>query len=540
MYPGLLQPGDIVGNSYRVESFLGKGGMGEVWLARHLRLARHVAIKVLRTHGDTLSEEALARFRKEAEIASRLQHPHIVTIHDYNFTAAGHPFMVMEFLEGESLGARLKRSGPLSLAETRTIIRQVCRALETTHKQGIVHRDLKPDNIFLTTQDGALWVKVLDFGISKILNVDSIQITQKQVVIGSPRYISPEQALGHSKNLTPQADIFSLGAVTYEMLSGKTAFEGDEVSSVLFRVVHQTPRSLAELLPELPEGVRQAIETAMEKRPGNRHASAMAFSEALDKDSLSPSEPPLAEEVVAEPEALKLPPPKCPWSLIVLIAALSLAIVGGALAYRHLYLQPIDLGQHKPPSESSSGSQTLWAKGGPPPEYWAKGGLPPPSPEHWAGPPLLPTEPSPKPPPEEGGGTPAPPRGRKPKPETKARAETKAKTTKAETRAEPPSGPNLPFVPEPASISAAEQRELAQAEQELKAKQYHAAENSIASKLNSLERNGPGWARAHAMRAEIACAQKDLQKYYAAMAWVPTAWRPGVRNACKHLDFEPP
>jgi len=548
VYVGLLQPGTIVGDSYRVETFLGKGGMGEVWAARHLRLAnKRVAIKVLRTQGESLSEEALSRFRKEAEIASRLQHPHIVNIHDYNFTPSGYPFMVMEFLEGESLGTRLRREGPFSLAQTRTVIRQVCRALEATHSQGIIHRDLKPDNIFLTSQGTELWVKVLDFGISKILNSNT-QLTQNSVVIGSPRYISPEQARGHNSQLTPQADIFSLGAVAYEMLTGKSAFEGDEVSQVLFRVVYESPRSLAEVLPELPVGARRAVETALEKQPEKRYASAMAFSEALDRDSFAPTKStsaapeasPLMPELEDLTDSVKPVPAKCPWLLMVVVGALAVSLVGGAIAYRQYALKDaVGMSSGRPaPGVLTKGA----APGGPPTSTTETSGSTSSSTGETSentsstaeasGSTASSTDDS------KGSSSPPGDTATTPTPTPKA----PPKTTKTTTPPPPPKTTlvRAPPPPEPPPLNAEEQRILARAEKALKAKQYNDAEVFARRSLTSLERNGAGWARAYAIVAEVACAQKDLPKYTAAIASVPVSWRPSVKTACKRLDFEPP
>ncbi|MCL2258812.1 MAG: serine/threonine protein kinase, partial [Cystobacterineae bacterium] len=348
VFVGLLQPGAIIGGSYRVEALLGRGGMGEVWVARHLRLAnKRVAVKVLRAQKEALTGDSLKRFRKEAEIASRLEHPHIVSISDFNLTPSGHPFMVMEFLEGESLGARLQR-GPLTLAETRMVLRQICRALDMTHSQGILHRDLKPDNIFLTTKGNELCVKVLDFGISKILGSDSY--TQDSVVVGSPRYMSPEQARGQNSQLSPQSDIFSLGAVVYEMLLGKHAFEGNDVVQVLYHVVYDSPKSLKQLLPGLPEGPLNAVETALEKQPQRRHLSATAFSKAFDDDAwvstagegdtrddkprpVGPANPP--PDTGSTTSSLPPPPRKSRlWLQMLMVGAFSVLVVGGALVVR--------------------------------------------------------------------------------------------------------------------------------------------------------------------------------------------------------------
>ena len=345
-----LQPGVIVGDSYRVESLIGKGGMGEVWAARQLRLPnKRVAIKVLRTQGEDVNGEALQRFRREAEIISRLEHPHIVNFFDYNATPAGSPYMVMEFLEGESLGAKLRREGALSLEQTCLIVRQICSALEMTHSQGIIHRDLKPDNIFLATRGDELCVKMLDFGISKFLNANT-QFTTKGVVVGSMHYMSPEQAAGEDSPLSPQSDIFSLGSMAYQMLTGKQAFEGNEFRQVLVRIMHASPVPLNQLLPDLPLSAQRAIEKALEKKPENRHASAMAFAEALDRDkwvatglnSVNPSTPLPVAPPPAEldlTKSVELRPPRRRWWAKLLVGMLAIAMASGGAFFLRPYFQ---------------------------------------------------------------------------------------------------------------------------------------------------------------------------------------------------------
>jgi len=540
---GLLQPGTIIGDSYRVEAFLGKGGMGEVWVARHLRLAnRRVAVKVLRTQGEALSKEALSRFRKEAEIASRLQHPHIVNIHDYNFTSSGHPFMVMEFLEGESLGARLRREGPFLLAPTRAIIRQICRALEATHSQGILHRDLKPDNIFLTTQSGELWVKVLDFGISKILDSNT-QFTQESIVVGSPRYISPEQARGQNSRLTPQSDIFSLGAVAYEMLTGKSAFEGDEVSQVLFRVVYESPTPLGELLPELPSGARHAIEMAMAKQPDKRHASALAFSEAFDKDTFVPTHtyglsPEASRGSMSSGHKSAMRPleakeakksSKVAWLLALAVGTLAFALIGGALFYRPVLKGPLNLpGKGTTAAKTKAPGNTKAASGNTkaaPGDTKAAPGDTKAAPEETTAAP------------EETTATPeettAAPGETTPVKTTKTKAPPGAKAPRPPSTAPPPppqAAPPRSSVPPP--LNAEEQRLLARAENALRARQYRDAELFARRSLTSMERNGAGWTRAYAIIAEVACAKGDVEAFNAALASVPAMWRHSIRASC--------
>ena len=273
--------GTVIAETYEVTRLIGQGGMGAVWEASHRRLpGKRVAIKVLlnaSTEGD-----ALARFRREAEIASKLGHPNIVEVIDFHQLATGTPYMVLEFLEGDSLARRLKQ-GPMSLAKTIDIVRQVGSALHAAHCEGVVHRDLKPDNIFLTPTDagGELGdrVKVLDFGISKIRGSNTVQ-TQESALLGTPQYMSPEQAFGRNKSIDQRTDIFALGAIVFEMLAGRPAFAGETLAQVILAVVHTPTPSLVGL-PGVPEHVARAVEKAMEKEPDARFAEVHEMVAAL-------------------------------------------------------------------------------------------------------------------------------------------------------------------------------------------------------------------------------------------------------------------
>ena len=217
----VLKAGDLVAETYEVERLIGRGGMGEVWLASHRRLpGKRVAIKILHTSAVGLSDEAMKRFKREAEIASRIGPPNIVEVHDFNFLPSGAPYLVLEYLVGESLAARL-RHGPLPLEQAKTIIYQVGSALAATHAHGVVHRDLKPDNIFLITSPIGERVKVLDFGISKIQDSQTVQ-TMESALVGTPQYMAPEQALGQNKDISGQTDVFALAAITAAALLAAT------------------------------------------------------------------------------------------------------------------------------------------------------------------------------------------------------------------------------------------------------------------------------------------------------------------------------
>lgn len=280
-----LSPGVVVAGTFEVERLLGRGGMGEVWLGRHQRLAgKQVAIKVLHTQG-ALPAEALARFRREAEIAVRLEHPNIVQVLDFNSLESGQPFIVMELLKGESLAARLKR-GPMSPDETSMVMRQVGSALHAAHSAGVVHRDLKPENIFLVPTGLGDQVKVLDFGISKLSDGGTMQTTDS-VLMGTPLYMSPEQALGHNRDVTPQSDVFSLGSIAYECLAGKAPFEADNIAKVVFRIAYEPHKPLLELAPHVPDVMAQAVEHALQKDRANRTLNVAAFVLELTGQVLS-------------------------------------------------------------------------------------------------------------------------------------------------------------------------------------------------------------------------------------------------------------
>ena len=273
----VLDVGAVLGETYRIQALIGRGGMGAVWAAEHLRLpGKHVAVKVL-LDAAAGGEEMLQRFRREAEIASRLGHPNIVEVLDFNTLPTGQPYIVLEYLQGETLAGRLA-GGRLQLEETLAIARQIGSALQAAHRAGVVHRDLKPDNVFLCTpeEDMPTKVKVLDFGISKIRGSQSLR-TQDAVLMGTPQYMSPEQAIGKNTTIDGRTDVFAMGAMVYEMLGGQPAFAGGSLAEVVYRVVHGQPTPLRELAPARPENVLAAVEHALQKDPAARPQDIGAF-----------------------------------------------------------------------------------------------------------------------------------------------------------------------------------------------------------------------------------------------------------------------
>ena len=290
--------GTTIGGRFKVTEMLGAGGMGSVYLARQLSVDRDVAIKILRkdTADDTL---AARRFLLEAKATSRLKNDHTVTIYDFGQTDDGHLFIAMEFLEGRTLRHKLDAEGALSLEETVSIIDQIGESLAEAHEQGIVHRDLKPENILLAKRSkGAEFVKVLDFGIARAQELnDGGALTATGTVAGTPAYMSPEAVTG--KTVDARADVYALGVMVYEMLSGQAPFKGDTPFVVMQQHVMHTPPPLLSLLEDLPEALSTFVGRCLMKHPKHRPEDASAFRRGLQlavdgKEDTSPAHATLA------------------------------------------------------------------------------------------------------------------------------------------------------------------------------------------------------------------------------------------------------
>jgi eukaryotic-like serine/threonine-protein kinase len=290
----------VLGDSYIVGHRIGRGAMGEVYAAHHVRLPGQFAVKLLLPELQG-NQEAFARFCREAEIMSQLRHPNIVQIFDFNVAPDARPYFVMEYLQGRDLEARL-RAGPLPLPAVTRIVDAIGSALALAHAHGVVHRDLKPANVFLATVDGQTdeLVKVLDFGISKVRAAAS-QISQAVDLLGTPSYMSPEQARGQALAVDGRTDQFALGAIAYRMLTGQEPFQGDDTAAVLYQVVHENPPPLSLFLPPGWDTapLQAVLDRALAKQPERRFGGMMELARAFDD---------AAERTIGAGDEAHLPP----------------------------------------------------------------------------------------------------------------------------------------------------------------------------------------------------------------------------------------
>jgi len=289
----LPKPGDTFGEKYRLECILGSGGMGVVFGATHLITHKRVAIKWLAGEASAGSlSDTTQRFVREARLAGEFHHPNIVQIYDLG-ESNGSFYMVMEWLEGESLAARLERVGRLTFAEASTCLIPCMHAMQRAHDAGIIHRDIKPANIFLcdATEDRPALSKVLDFGISKRVSAGadmSTFVTKTGMLIGTPHYLAPEQL--RARPVDRRTDIYGFGVLLYQTLAGQLPFAADNFGDLVVEISVGTPRSLRELVPDLPVGVEQVVARAMAREPEQRFQSLhelIASLQALDPTPLS-------------------------------------------------------------------------------------------------------------------------------------------------------------------------------------------------------------------------------------------------------------
>ena len=273
--------GSIIAERYHVMRKLGEGGMGQVYLAEHVKMGRKSAVKVMNP-GMTQDADAISRFNREAANASRINHPNVAGIYDFGETADGLIYLAMEFIEGESLTSLVESAGALAPIRAANIAKQTADGLSVAHDMGIVHRDLKPDNIMIAKfRDGSDLVKVVDFGIAKAAGAENQKVTKTGLVVGTPEYMSPEQLAGDK--LSGQSDIYSLALVTFNMLTGKLPFPSETAQESMIMRLTDKPKTLAEMKPDVtwaPE-VLAVMEKALQRDTNLRYKKASDFGNDL-------------------------------------------------------------------------------------------------------------------------------------------------------------------------------------------------------------------------------------------------------------------
>jgi eukaryotic-like serine/threonine-protein kinase len=354
-----LEPGQVIENKYRIVRLLGQGGMGAVFEGENVRIRRRVAIKVLHA-GFAEKADLVQRFEREAQAAGRIGSEHICEVLDLGILPGGERFMVMEYLEGEPLASRMQTCGQMLPAQIFPIVIEMLDGLGAAHEAGIVHRDLKPDNVFLLRNlaGRADFVKILDFGVSKFNPLgqqdDGMSMTQTGAVMGTPYYMSPEQAKG-VKGIDHRSDLFSVGVILYEAVTGRVPFEAETFNELMFKIALEDPPPPETLTPQLDPGVGAIIRKALAREPAHRFPNAAAFARAM-RDWMASgrvvSTPPPAGVALSQRGAQQMPPgTPAPWSstgaggasalpvkqsgagLWVLVALGLLGLVGGGAAF---------------------------------------------------------------------------------------------------------------------------------------------------------------------------------------------------------------
>jgi serine/threonine-protein kinase len=279
--PASALQGRIIDGRYAIERRVGEGGMAYVYRATDRETRLPVALKVLMSRLAS-DPESVARLKREAQLAMKLNHPNCCGLLAYG-EANGLPYLVMPFLEGETLSAREARTGPLPVAQALPILIQLCRGLQHAHDQGVLHRDLKPENVMLVPETNRERAVVMDFGLAKerIVGTELNRLTATGIVLGTPEFMSPEQIRG--RNIDQRSDIYALGVLAFELLTAELPFEGDNAQETMLNHLTGKPRQLRAIRPSIPESIDRAITKALKLDPAERFASMNEFAAALSK-----------------------------------------------------------------------------------------------------------------------------------------------------------------------------------------------------------------------------------------------------------------
>ncbi len=329
-----IAPDVVIDGRVRLRHPIGRGGMGEVWVAEHVRLRTLVAVKLM-SSSLCADDEAFARFCREARAAASIDSPHVVKIHDFG-EHAGRPYIVMEHLNGESLAARLKREPRPSFEQVVWIVKQVASGLTAALAAGVVHRDLKPANIFLASVGGREVLKVLDFGAAKLLGATALTVDGS--AIGSPAYMSPEQ-VSASRKLDHRSDQFSLAVLAYRLLTGKMPFKGENAIDTMIAITQGEFVPATRHAPELPLAIDAWFSRALARAPEQRHASPRELADSLEQALLPsarsvpprPAHPSFAPPSSMAPTLPRAAPRSSSSALVLVIVMGALAAVTGAL-----------------------------------------------------------------------------------------------------------------------------------------------------------------------------------------------------------------
>jgi len=293
--PPQLDIGQVFHDRYQIESKLGEGGMGVLYLASHKTLPKKFVVKVVRLAPTDLNKDVvIKRFRREARSIARIEHPNVVSVVDYDVWQGTVPFIIMDFIEGETLREFMERHPEgIRLDMFGSFMYQLCDAMEVVHQAGIVHRDLKPTNIMIQSIGGGYLPKILDFGLAHLTtptgDTTHLKLTTAGQLIGTPYYMAPEQC--RELDVTPRTDVYAVGLLAYEMLTGRQAIQGQSFFDVLRKQIKQDPDPIQSIRPEVPDEVAQAIHKALAKDPQERFESMTEFQQVFieDEERTSPS-----------------------------------------------------------------------------------------------------------------------------------------------------------------------------------------------------------------------------------------------------------